>query len=409
MTEKASGALPPDHPLFAPLIKRRPRIGRDARYWMPLPGDIARGFPIKLLTFTPDMSEEEVAAECRRHHEGLKLWRAGIEGPTTFSVAWLIKRYRTDKFSPYQKIGFRSQVNYAQCLKIIEQDIGKVRIDPDGLIPGITSEDVWEFHEVWGAPVEKKNEDGTTTTGAPRASRARHLITQFRMLIKYAVIIGVPGAKDLHDILKEMEFPTTPARLIAPDYAQVMAIVDKAVEMGFPSIAATTLAQFELTERRISILGSWERGQWRPGWVWQNISEDWNISYTQNKVGIVVREYDLKDTPRLLELLQRTPKDKQVGPVMVCEKTKLPWREKHYTDTWRKIARAAGIPDEVCSMDMRAGGATETDQIAAVTDRMMQDSGGWREPKTKDRYRRNKQRNAQNVVRLRQENRRSPP
>jgi len=43
---------------------------------------------------------------------------------------------------------------------------------------------------------------------------------------------------------------------------------------------------------------------------------------------------------------------------------------------FRKIARAAGVPVSVYSMDMRSGGATEADHIPEVTDRMFDDAGG---------------------------------
>lgn len=51
---------------------------------------------------------------------------------------------------------------------------------------------------------------------------------------------------------------------------------------------------------------------------------------------------------------------------------------------------------------MRTGGATEADAIPEVTDRMLQDGLGHSDPRTKERYRRQKQRNAQTVVALRQ-------
>lgn len=47
----------------------------------------------------------------------------------------------------------------------------------------------------------------------------------------------------------------------------------------------------------------------------------------------------------------------------------------------------------------------QADEIEGVSDRALQDAGGWNDPKTPPRYRRNKQRNAQNVVQLRQRSR----
>ena len=53
-------------------------------------------------------------------------------------------------------------------------------------------------------------------------------------------------------------------------------------------------------------------------------------------------------------------------------------------------------------MDMRSGGATEADALPEITDRMFDDAGGWLDPNMKNTYRRQKQRNAQRVVELRQ-------
>jgi len=105
---------------------------------------------------------------------------------------------------------------------------------------------------------------------------------------------------------------------------------------------------------------------------------------------------------RLMGLMQEIPKAARSGAVIVCESTGSPWQKRRYQGKLREIARAAGVPDEIFSMDMRAGGATEADTIPEVTDRMFDDSGGWADPKTKNRYRRNKSRNAQVVVELRQ-------
>jgi len=55
-----------------------------------------------------------------------------------------------------------------------------------------------------------------------------------------------------------------------------------------------------------------------------------------------------------------------------------PWNERHCAEIWREIARTAGIPDEVWSMDGRAGGATEADSTPGVSDRALQDAGAGR-------------------------------
>lgn len=385
--------------LRAPGLIRRKRSQGEARYWVPHKTDVKRGYPIKSLALPAKLTEEEAAALCRKYQSELEAWREGVEpGPAKHTFAWLIHHYMHDESSRFHKLRHNSQKNYAQDCIIIENDIGRVRFDLDGQ-EALDGDDFFRWHKNWGVP----GPDGEPT----KPSRARHLITMLRILVKHAVTKRFPGAKALNEILTEMQFPTTAARDVAPDLEQVMAIVNTALAQGLRSVAIATLAQYELTERRISIIGSWDKNkQWRPGWVWTGVSKDWIINYIQHKKKVVKRVYDLKTTPVLLELLQRTPSEKRIGPIIICESTGLPWKEKNYTDTWREVARAAGVPDTVWSMDMRAGGATEADDLG-VSDRELQDALGHSDPKMKDRYRRTREKNAQNVVNIRQKARKN--
>jgi hypothetical protein len=118
----------------------------------------------------------------------------------------------------------------------------------------------------------------------------------------------------------------------------------------------------------------------------------------------VLREYDLKVVQRLLDMMQRTPKEQRHGPIIICEDTGQPWIKRRYQKKFREIARAAGVPDEIYSMDMRSGGATEADGITEVQQapRLLDHAGGWSDPSMKERYSRDKQRAARKVVDLRQ-------
>lgn len=399
MTEeftRATGSAPEDHPLCAPGIKWRTRESGDVAYWIPPAKDLKAGYAPKSIRLD-EPTQEEIAARCRRLWKGLVTWRdlQGQAQPVKHTVGWLVERYLNDTLSPYTALRVRTQRSYKAFCEIIKRDIGTV---PLSLKEPITGADVRRWHALWGKPV-----DGQPTTPA----RARHLIVQLRILASYAVEIGVPAAKPFRDLLGVMRFATVAARDVAPTREQVTILVRVASEMGFRSIAMTTLAQFELIERRTHIIGTWEDDQWRPGWLWSDVSKDWIIRYYQNKTGRNLREFDLKTVPALLALMQETAPERRVGPVVICETTRKPWTDRYYATVFRKIARAAGVPDEIQSMDMRAGGATEADGVEGVTDRALQDAGGWKDPRTRDRYRRGKSRNAQNVVELRQKARES--
>lgn len=402
-SEKASGSLPQDHPLFAPGIKRRSRAGEDARYWLVPAKDAAAGYPGLNRTIPKNATEEEAAAMCREWWAILEAWREGRPKPVSYTFGWLCDRYRNDARSPYHQKNPATQKNYGYELAAIRESIGHIRFDPAilGTLPSrIVGADIREWHEVWGE-TERLDADGRPVM-VPAPSRARHLIMMLRTLVSYGVEIGAPGCADLREKLGAMKFPVPPARTKVPTYAEVDVLVDKAVEMGWRSIAITTLAQYELIERRAHIIGQWHNDEWKPGWLWEKVSPEWMITYFQTKKGIVLREFDLRATQRLLGLMQETPKEDRQGAIIICETTGRPWTKRYYCEVFREIATAAGWPKDLWSMDMRAGGATEADSIEGITDRALQDAGGWATAEMRDRYRKQKQRNANNVVRLRQ-------
>lgn len=391
---RASGSLPSDNPFHAPGLCRRPRAGGEACYFIPPSEDVKAGFRPKSIALPHGLGEDEIAVQCRRLWQSLLEWRLNLpKGPTRYTVAWLIDRYLRDEQSPYQGLGHRALQSYAGFCKILRRDIGERRIDPDGMRQRILGEHVRTWHREWGKPAEN---------GKPRPQRARHLIVQFRLLVTYAVELGVPGATDLRAMLSAMRFPQPPARAVAPTRQQITDLVGKALEMDRPSIAGVSLAQFELIERRAHIIGAYVGSNWRPGWTWNDISEDWTITYYQTKTGRTERVFDLKKVPALLAILQAVPKELRIGAVFKDEHSKKAWHERHYAEVFRKVADAAGWPTELKSMDLRAGGMTEADAIGNIPDRYLQDAAGHKDPRTKDRYRRDKQRNAQNVVELRQ-------
>lgn len=396
---RASGAHVPDHPLYAPGLKRRPRAGGgEASYWIPPAGALKAGWALKVVPLSRSMSEEDVAVRCRELWAEMQAWRQGLPIKTKYSIAWLILRYQTDEFSPYKLVRDKTRRGYDQSMRIIENDVGTFLIDSyveGGLMrPRLFGSHIREWHRRWGNP----DRDGKPTTPV----RAWHAMTMLRILFSYAIELGVPGAEYLRELVGTIRVPMAQARDAAPQRALVLAHVAKAAEKGLLSMAITTLAQFEFTERRTHIIGTWEGRQWRPGWLWTGISATWQISYHQTKIGKVERQFDLTATPALLDLLQRIPEENRVGPVIVCERTGKPWKERHYISVFREIAREVGMPDDIWSMDMRAGGATEAGNIAGITPQDLQAAGGWKDPKMAARYTRDHSKRASRVIHLRQ-------
>jgi hypothetical protein len=425
MDDKASGKFPEGHPFYAPGLKWRSRVGGDVPYWVPPAKDTKAGYLPKSRTLDVNASQLEIAEACRNQWRDLAGWRSGKPMPVKMTIAWLIGRYLTDETSPFHKVGADTQKSYQWECKRIRETVGERRLDPKleggAWLPRRTGEDFRRWHYNWGQPKplldeagEEVKRAGVVVMVASTPSRATHCIAMLRTLLSYNVEIGTRGALDLRAMLSAMRFEKPGARDKAPTYEQTDAIVNKAMEMGYRSIAITTLAQYELIERRTHIIGQWNDDAWSRGWVWDGqialgqrlewvgVTPDWRIRYFQTKKGANLREYDLKVVQRLLGLMQDTPKEARTGAIIICESTGEPWDTRRYQAKFREIARAAGVPDDVWSMDMRSGGATEADDLEEVTDRMFDDAGGWADPAMKNRYRRQKSRNAQKVVVLRQ-------
>lgn len=93
---------------------------------------------------------------------------------------------------------------------------------------------------------------------------------------------------------------------------------------------------------------------------------------SRDKTGITV-DYDLKLHPPILEEITKVPPERRVGPLIISERTGEPYKHRTFTQTWRKVANAAGIPSEVWNMDARARGISEGyDAGASQTDNMKQ-------------------------------------
>lgn len=414
---KAGGSFPADSPLYAPCLKRRPRDGGvEARYFVVPARDVKNGYLPKTMTIPTTFTELQAAQACRKWWAELVSWRdQGNRKTVAHTVGWLVDRYMNDPFSPYMNLRGKSRRGYDQNCRIIQATRGRV---PLALMTG---PDILRWHHKWGHPEPVIGEDGNPeldfkgnpVTAPSHPARQRALVVMLRILFSYGVVIDAPEATRIRDVLSEIEFPVPKARDVAATREQVDAFVKQAVADGYFSQAIATLAQFELMERRVHIIGYFENKQWRPGWVWQNIdwrgpNPTWRIKYHQSKVGLVLREFDLNQIPELLALLKLIPEEHRVGPVIIMERQKLkdvrkPWEERYYAEVWRQIADRAGLPQNVCSMDMRASAATEADAIEGISDRALQDAGGWKDPKTVQRYRRKKQRNAGEVVKQRQQ------
>jgi hypothetical protein len=350
---RPSGALPQDHPLYAPGLKWRFRVGGNIPMWVPPAKDVKAGYLPKSLMLDRNASPHELALVCRKQWQDLLERRSGKPKTVRYTINWLIDRYLSDATSPYHRLKPDTQQSYRWECKRIRETVGEKRVDPKiegGLfVPRRTGEDFRRWFQNWGHPPGRK----------PTPSRAVHCMAMLRTLFSYYGEIGGPGAKEARDVLSAMRFEKSGARSKAPTHNQVQAIVTTAVEMGCRSIAITTLAQFELIERRTHIIAQWHGDSWGYGWMWDGsmvvngrnewvgVTANWQIRYYQTKKGANLREFDLTVVQPLLTLLQETSEEGRQGPIIICEDTGQPWIKRRYQEKFREIARAAGVPNDI--------------------------------------------------------------
>jgi hypothetical protein len=176
------------------------------------------------------------------------------------------------------------------------------------------------------------------------------------------------------------------AREQAMTYPCALAFINKARELAangvIPewrarSMALGTAAQFELLLRQKDIIGQWDKAKpnapnaiyvqgemWTGFFMWENV-HGWVWRLRTSKSNYKKQAtFTLSNYSLLFPLLQEVPHAERKGPIVKGEYG-LPMRERSYRKWFRQIARAADIPDEVWSMDSRAGGASEAELAGA--------------------------------------------
>jgi hypothetical protein len=158
--------------------------------------------------------------------------------------------------------------------------------------------------------------------------------------------------------------------------------------------------------RQTDVIGKFEDGkdlpdvlEWVNGLRWQDITEDRILSHTTSKNQRDV-PHDLNEYPLIRAELDRFPIVPRLGPVIVDDKTGKPFIYRDFASRWRRVARLAGIPDEVWNRDSRAGGITEARTAGADKDDV-RETAGHAETRTTDIYIRDKIEQARRTIRAR--------
>lgn len=353
---------------------------RNRPYW--IASQVRRdtmNFPDKCIPLPPDADMESLSQLCYKHSARLDDWIATqsilVDDAPALphydgSVLSACQLYQRHPHSRFHKVKHNTRKSYTDSLKIIEATVGK------RLIRNLTVLDVQHWYDEWRKPA--------LPNGRERIDRAHDAVSMFKTVLRFtAAALRRPECKQLIDDLENagslVRFERGGAREEEMTFAQAGAFIRKALEMGNSGVlpldrarymAIGIAAQFELLLRQKDIIGDWggPRGEkWIGYFTWENIPGwRWRMKTSKSKYRAAA-EFDLSLYSLLFPLLEAVPHNERVGAIIKGEHGQ-PVRERSYRKWFRQIARAAGIPDEVWSMDSRAGGVTEAEEAGATTD-----------------------------------------
>jgi hypothetical protein len=376
----------------APGLKTRKRAnGVFAYYWVA--ANCSRrtdNYPsktVRLKNQSPDGAEER-ASQCQHLHMELQLWLEGKTPEQEFgridfdgSVASLIRFYRDHPQSPYRKLKYNTQKIYDQHLNILRDVVGKRRLSTLGGVDFLAWYDKFAL-----------DDHGESTL----ISTAHKLMNMFRITVSWGVVLELPHAPRVRDILSEMRFAKPEARKTFLSYDQALAVIEKAHEQGMPSIALAQALQFELTMRQKDVIGEYfPKGspvestifnngkRWANGLMWSHLGADGVLRKETTKTGAEA-VFELARYPLIVQEIARWRGPKE-GPMIVDERSGLPYLNQRFSKRWRDIATLAGVPKGVYNMDSRAGGVTEATDAGAPLE-MVRHHATHRDARTTARY-----------------------
>jgi integrase len=103
----------------------------------------------------------------------------------------------------------------------------------------------------------------------------------------------------------------------------------------------------------------------------------------------------------VLAEMAKIPDEARHGPLIINPQTGFPYRQSTYYHLWKRVAKAAGIPEGLWSRDLRAGAATEGGRAGAMVDDMAKQLGHTNKRTTAEVYDRDRLEAHRRVARAR--------
>lgn len=324
--------------------KRSRSDGSLAHYWNPQRAVAGCSKVLRPIRLPDNISDEEIVATCKRLTDELRteVEAAGKLPAFDGTINALIAIFKADPTSSLHSVKHSTRIrDYEPSLRVLGANVGKRRIDK------LVRSDFIRWFEQWRAKGHR---------------RAQGAIKLLRLILSYGAGERLHGCRTARDILSDIRFEQPDARTVAMSYEDCLAIVKAAPKKKMASVGFVEALKFETGLRRIDVIGEWVPGENGPfKWVGptaDQIDADLIFTSTTSKTGVPVC-FDLKVLPLVMMALEsyRIP---DVGPIVYDEDSGRPYWENRYTPKFRVVRKAAGVSEDVWSMDSRAGAVTET-------------------------------------------------
>lgn len=319
--------------------------------------------PVVATPLGQDLSE--AVAKASKLNEALDGWRKGEIGSELApgSIAWLFHWYQSQR--KFTKNAAKTQSDYRKIM------------DAVAALPMR----VGTFGERTAAKVDTQTADKVYEKFVPRGERQAMYVVQVCRAVwnwagRYTAQTGIKNGENpwagmavSYEVIAGNR-PTSRA-----EYERYCS---KAVELGFPSMAAAAALSFELVQRvwdvfaipdpKLPLPEGRQRRRAR-GITWEDYTPGVSITVLQSKTSkrLTIPLYDsMPDGERLLlypELEERLarirPSGAVSGPIIVEERTGKPYKHRRMSTVHRQICDAAELPKDMTFTGFRHGGATE--------------------------------------------------
>lgn len=352
-----------------PGLRWRPRKDGPVPYWLPRPDAVKAGYPstaIALKAFAHDPAA--LSQKCCFLQTQMQGWLDGQRAQSDQSrfdgtIGSVLRLYQTHEESPYKQgtLAPGTMRPYGVYLRKLEPHIGHYRIED---VTGLRARG---WFRTW-------SDDGR------QLGRAHMSISVLKAALRFAYLDGHEPCKRLLDALRELDLPGMKARDAFVTHTELERLIEQAHIAERPSLALCFALQFETTLRLWDVKGQWYplsdrrvsavadgKGKW-DGLQWRHLGADGILRYTPSKTeDTTAREVviDLSLCPMALAEIARVPEANRSGPVIVNERTGMPYRDQAFDEAWKRIRFRAGLPKTLWCRDLRASAVTEARQAGA--------------------------------------------